>query len=98
MREIGEAEWDRPRQLRRQGNSICFHAFEDEVDDGEEILPVVMIAQLSGDATHKGKISRIEARPGCRKRAGKASSAHPLRPDELCIGRVLASRDEDVVQ
>jgi hypothetical protein len=69
--------------------SDCCYASEDKVDAGEELLAVVVLAQLRGHLTHERVLRGVVLRPPCGDareegrsirlaRAGK----HAMHPEE----------------
>ena len=70
--------------------------FEDEIDSGNKVHPVVVLSKLSGDAACKWVLLGIKLGPGGRHSFQEVGSIKALRSSELPVGRVLFADAQDV--
>ena len=81
----------RAREVPRRVNP-----FEDEIDSGNKVHPVVVLSKLSGDAVCEWVLLGIELGPGGRHCFQEVRSIKALRSSELPVGRVLFADAQDV--
>ena len=70
--------------------------FEDEIDSGNKVHPVVVLSKLSGDAVCEWVLLGIELGPGGRHCFQEVRSIEAPRSSELPVGRVLFADAQNV--
>src|ERR1700677_389787 len=93
---VGLRDAKRTLASRAPTPSRCIDAHEDEIDPGEKIHAVIVIADLRDHAAYKRILFRIELRPGVRHFLQEIGTIQIARPGELPIGRVLSADAKNV--